>query len=286
MIDRQTFHLRPDGEKAFGYAQAVRSGSTLHISGSLSVDDAFRPEFPGDMAAQIASVYAAIGRTLDAFGATMANVVKENIYVADMDAFIAANGARISHYAGLDLPATTAVEVRRLAFPECMIEIEITASLSPREGSMPDSLADGFVRPLHCQKAVRLPAPADAVWALVGNIGDETIGKGLVERIEVIGDGVGALRLLHLPGGGLLHERIEEYSETDRYYVYRVIDSGPLNFTNYLAMARVTPAGPDACILSWNTQAQAVSGFEDQTQAILQGNIDYICMVLTEHFKP
>jgi len=129
MIDRQTFHLRPDGEKAFGYAQAVRSGSTLHISGSLSVDDAFRPTFPGDMAAQIGSSYAAIKQTLEAFGATMANVVKENIYVTDMDAFIAANGARIAHYAERDLPATTAVEVRRLAFPECMIEVEITASL-------------------------------------------------------------------------------------------------------------------------------------------------------------
>lgn len=129
MIDRQTFHLRPEGEKAFGYAQAVRSGNTLHISGSLSVDDAFQPEFPGDMAAQIGSAYAAIERTLHAFGATMANVVKENIYVTHMDGFIAANGARIAHYAGLDLPATTAVEVRRLAFPECMIEVEITASL-------------------------------------------------------------------------------------------------------------------------------------------------------------
>ena len=129
MTDRQTFHLRPEGEKAFGYAQAVRSGTTLHISGSLSVDDAFRPELPGDMAGQIGSAYAAIGRTLAAFGATMANVVKENIYVTDMDAFIAGNGARIAHYDGLDLPATTAVEVRRLAFPECMIEIEVTAAL-------------------------------------------------------------------------------------------------------------------------------------------------------------
>lgn len=149
---------------------------------------------------------------------------------------------------------------------------------------MQSSLADGFARPLHCQKAVRLSAPADAVWALVGNIGDETIGKGLVERIEVIGEGVGALRLLHLPGGAVLRERIEAYSEADRYYVYRVIDSGPFNFTNYLAMARVTPAGPDACILSWNTQAQAVCGFEDEMQAMLQGNIDYICSVLSEHF--
>jgi hypothetical protein len=149
---------------------------------------------------------------------------------------------------------------------------------------MQGSLADSFARPLHCQKAVRIPAPADAVWALVGNVGDETIGKGLVERIEVLGEGVGALRLLHLPGGTVLRERIEDYNEADRYYVYRVIDAGPFNFTNYLALARVTSAGPDACILSWNTEAQAVSGFEDEVRAMLQGNIDHICNVLAEHF--
>jgi 2-iminobutanoate/2-iminopropanoate deaminase len=50
------------------------------------------------------------------------------MYVTDMDAFIAANGARLDAYGGW-LPAATAVEVKRLAFPECMVEIEVTAIL-------------------------------------------------------------------------------------------------------------------------------------------------------------
>ncbi len=149
---------------------------------------------------------------------------------------------------------------------------------------MQGSFADAFPRALHCRKAIRLPVAADAVWALIGNVGDETIGKGLVEKIEVIGEGVGALRLLYLPGGAVLRERIEAYSDADRYYVYRVVDSGPFDFTNYLAMARVTPAGPDACILSWNTLADAVSGTEDAVRAMLQANIDHICDVLAKHF--
>jgi enamine deaminase RidA (YjgF/YER057c/UK114 family) len=49
-----------------------------------------------------------------------------------MDAFIAANDVRLAIYHGLDLPAVTAVEVRRLAFPENLIEIEIIATLSAR----------------------------------------------------------------------------------------------------------------------------------------------------------
>lgn len=124
----QSFHLRPGGEKAFGYAQAVRTGDTLHIAGTLSLDDAFAPIHAGDMAGQIGAAYDAIRQTLAAFGATLSNVARETIYVTDMDAFIAANGVRMEAYAGWH-PATTAVEVRRLAFPDCMVEIEVTALL-------------------------------------------------------------------------------------------------------------------------------------------------------------
>jgi enamine deaminase RidA (YjgF/YER057c/UK114 family) len=128
-IDRESFHLVPDAEKAFGYAQAVRIGDRLHISGSLSLDEHFAPIHAGDMAAQIGQAYDIIRRTLAAFDAGFANIVSERIFVTDMDAFLAANHARIAVYAGCDLPATTAVEVRRLAFPECLIEVEIMAAV-------------------------------------------------------------------------------------------------------------------------------------------------------------
>ena len=124
----QSFHLRPGGEKAFGYAQAVRVGDTLHSAGSLSLDDDFAPLHAGDMGGQIGAAYDAIRRTLAAFGGTLSNVARETIYVTDMDAFITANEVRMEAYAGWH-PATTAVEVRRLAFPECMVEIEVTAVL-------------------------------------------------------------------------------------------------------------------------------------------------------------
>jgi 2-iminobutanoate/2-iminopropanoate deaminase len=128
MSKATSFHLRPAGEQAFGYAQAVRCGDTLHVAGTLSLDDDFAPLHAGDMAAQIGTAYGSIRATLAAFDATLANVVRETIYVTDMDAFIAANPVRIEAYAGWK-PAATAVEVRRLAFPECLVEIEVTAIL-------------------------------------------------------------------------------------------------------------------------------------------------------------
>ncbi|MFN3945792.1 MAG: RidA family protein [Allosphingosinicella sp.] len=128
MTSRQAFHLRPEGERAFGYAQAVKAGNLIHIAGTLSVDDAFTPLHAGDLEAQLRTIYASVRETLAQFGASLGNVVRETIFVTDMEAFLAANRARIEVYEGW-FPATTAVEVRRLAFAECMVEIEITASL-------------------------------------------------------------------------------------------------------------------------------------------------------------
>jgi enamine deaminase RidA (YjgF/YER057c/UK114 family) len=58
----------------------------------------------------------------------MADVLKETVYVTDMDAMLAANGERAAAY-GAHTPACTVVEIRRLAFPACMAEIELVARL-------------------------------------------------------------------------------------------------------------------------------------------------------------
>jgi 2-iminobutanoate/2-iminopropanoate deaminase len=128
-MTRRTFHFRREGEQAFGYAQAVLSGQTLYVSGTLAVTDSFQTLAPGDMRSQLTAVYDALRQTLAAFEASFANVVKESICVTDMDAFIGANEIRLALYAGLDLPAVTAVEVRRLAFPGNVVEIELIAIL-------------------------------------------------------------------------------------------------------------------------------------------------------------
>ena len=128
-MTRRTFHFRREGEQAFGYAQAVLSGQTLHVSGTLALTETFQTMSAGNMRAQLIAVYDTLRQTLEAFDMRFANVVKETIFVTDMDAFIEANDIRLVIYAGLDLPAVTAVEIRRLAFPDNMIEIELIAAL-------------------------------------------------------------------------------------------------------------------------------------------------------------
>jgi len=138
------------------------------------------------------------------------------------------------------------------------------------------SLFDQFPRGIACRHAIRLPVDAGRAWALIGDIGDVRVGAEFVDCIEVEGSGVGAVRSLHIKGGIVVRERIEEYSAEDRYYVYRVIDPGPLDFTHYLAMASVQPAGPHECIFMWITTATAVDGRHEEMRALLDGNIQRV----------
>jgi 2-iminobutanoate/2-iminopropanoate deaminase len=124
----RTFHLAEAAERGFAYAQAVSDGDRLYVSGTLSLDDAFAPVGPGDMATQLRTIYARIGRTLQAHGVGFDRVLKETVFVTDMDAMLAANGERAAAY-GTHTPGCTVVEVRRLAFPACLAEIELVATL-------------------------------------------------------------------------------------------------------------------------------------------------------------
>jgi len=123
----QRFHLHEDGERGFGYAQAVRVGNTVHIAGTMAVNDAMEVLHPGDVAAQMVVVYADLGRTLEHFGLDFRHVVRESIFTTDMGGLLAANEVRKACFGADHLPATTAVEVRALAFPELMVEVAVEA---------------------------------------------------------------------------------------------------------------------------------------------------------------
>jgi hypothetical protein len=89
------FHLHEAAERGFAYAQATCADGLLYVA---------------------------------AHGAGFPDVLKETVFVTDMDAMLAANGERAAAY-GAHTPACTVVEIRRLAFPACMAEIELVARL-------------------------------------------------------------------------------------------------------------------------------------------------------------
>jgi enamine deaminase RidA (YjgF/YER057c/UK114 family) len=115
----------------FGFVQAnLASGveRVLVCSGQTSVDADGQPMHDGDMGAQVMQALDNLETVLTEAGFALADVVRLNYYVTDVDAFIQAGevyGARVAE-AGCR-PASTLLGVARLASPQLLVEIEATA---------------------------------------------------------------------------------------------------------------------------------------------------------------
>ena len=79
----------------------------------------------GDMGAQLEQVGKNIQAALEAAGLTLDNIVKTNTYTTNIDEFFKHMGVRAKYFRAL--PTSTTVEVRRLAHPDLMVEVEVMA---------------------------------------------------------------------------------------------------------------------------------------------------------------
>lgn len=122
-IKKEKWHWGAQQDTTAGYAQAVKVGNVLYISGTVSRD--VSPQ-------GITNVYKALERTLQQYGATFQNVVKENLYTTDIEAMKKHNDSRKVFYKG-DFPAATWIQISRLYMPDASLEIELIAYLPEKE---------------------------------------------------------------------------------------------------------------------------------------------------------
>ncbi len=110
------------------YAHAVVSGDALYVSGIVPVDASGALVGCDDVEAQARQVFAIMQSVLAAAGATAADVVKVTVYLVDIDDRPLINPVR-QEFFGDTRPASTLVEVSRLAVPGARLEIEAIAHL-------------------------------------------------------------------------------------------------------------------------------------------------------------
>ena len=123
------FLLRPDVEKAYGYTHAVKIGDDVKVSGAVSMDDQGNPTAVGDIEQQMKNAYADLALVLQHYGYTFDDVIVERVYTTDMAKFLEVSSYRTSIYTN-NFPTGTWAEVKGLALPEFLIEIELEAHKS------------------------------------------------------------------------------------------------------------------------------------------------------------
>ena len=116
-------------EMGFNQGEVVSGEArTLYISGQTAMSADGRPEHDGDIAAQLALSVDNLEAVLTAAGMTLANLVRLNVYTTDIDALFPHCGELVGRLGAAGVaPATTMLEVSRLAIPGQLVELEGTA---------------------------------------------------------------------------------------------------------------------------------------------------------------
>jgi 2-iminobutanoate/2-iminopropanoate deaminase len=107
------------------YSPAVRAGNFLFVSGQGPIDPANDQMSFGDIRHETRLVLLNIKRILEGCGASMADVVKCSVFIADGRDFAAMNEV-YSEFFGAAKPARTTVETK-FAVPEMKVEIDCIA---------------------------------------------------------------------------------------------------------------------------------------------------------------
>ena len=114
-----------NGHMLYSHVVVVEGKRTIFIAGQLARDRHGNTVGKGDMRAQLRQVGENIKAALEAAGATLDDLVKTTTYVTDIEEYFKHVDIRMEYFRAL--PTSTTVEVRRLAHPDFLVEVEAIA---------------------------------------------------------------------------------------------------------------------------------------------------------------
>ncbi len=124
-------HLNPEGLPSMSHFSIVvtaDTGKTIYVSGLVALDEQMQLVGEGDLKAQIEQTYENIRISLNAAGATPANIVRQRVYVVGLKPeHIALLAEAMGNFYGRPGPSSTAVGVTGLIIPGALVEVDVTA---------------------------------------------------------------------------------------------------------------------------------------------------------------
>jgi len=125
-MERVTVATKARTVGAYSQAIKVKGGTTIYTSGKGPFDHEGKLVGKGDHDVQFQQALDCLEEVLNASGATFDDVVKTTIYTTDIDKTLKSFHIYAKRFKG-DYPASTLVEVSKLAVEGMMIEIEAIA---------------------------------------------------------------------------------------------------------------------------------------------------------------
>lgn len=109
------------------YSAGAKAGNTVYVSGVLALGEGGSVLHVGDAGAQTRAVLETIKTTLEAAGATMADVAMNHIFLKDFADYAAFNKVYAEYFPG-DKPARYCVKAE-LVKADCLVEVASVAHI-------------------------------------------------------------------------------------------------------------------------------------------------------------
>jgi 2-iminobutanoate/2-iminopropanoate deaminase len=110
----------------FAMCQGMRIGRFVYVSGQIALDPSGALVGVASMTEQSSRVFHNIETVLQLAGGTLADVVKITAFLTDMSRYPEYNAVRTKVFRG-HRPASSTVEVAKLAFEGLLVEVEAIA---------------------------------------------------------------------------------------------------------------------------------------------------------------
>ena len=127
MADKSIIHTAEAPAPIGPYAQAVKTGNLLFISGQIAINPQTNDIVSGSIPEETHQVMKNLKAILTSEGAGFENVIKTNIFLSGMEHFSAVNEVYGQYFSG-DYPARETVAVKGLP-RNVNVEISMIASL-------------------------------------------------------------------------------------------------------------------------------------------------------------
>jgi len=129
VADNHVFTYDIPAESDFGYAQAIRSGELIHISGQVAFDETGEFLHAGDFAAQLEQTYANMDKVLGHYGATRNQIISQTVYMVGLRQHAVTVSEGNLKYFGDHRPASTVLGVSELAVPGQVVEVSAVVDM-------------------------------------------------------------------------------------------------------------------------------------------------------------
>jgi isochorismate pyruvate lyase len=113
-------------ESKVGYCRAIRMGSSIAVTGTVSLNERGEIHAPNDGYAQAKRCLETIEKAITPLGASRRNIIRTRMFVTNIKRWEEFGRAHSEFFADYP-PATSMIEVKGLIDPEIMIEIEADA---------------------------------------------------------------------------------------------------------------------------------------------------------------